>query len=255
VKGYIRLTLPRARESQATAEQELLSSTSASVCELWSGKEIVRQLGQPDMKELVLINDQGSVKVFDLKGVVEAGYFVEKNGTASSEELGQLSMEAPNVALNINGSTSDKFDLCIWAGFGVVFQAIALVFPALVTYHWKFPKASSPVQQYAYPCFLAGACAVSIGTMLCSHVIEGITKEKTFTLAQSHKELRNHVHVFRLQKACKVSDQTFPPFIIYNSPGIHTIRKSRLEVTNSPVYRSVQFRSVREFVNHHLSVK
>lgn len=45
--------LNRARESRATAEQELLSSTSDKVCELYDGNEVVRIFGQPDMKEFI----------------------------------------------------------------------------------------------------------------------------------------------------------------------------------------------------------
>lgn len=48
----------RARESKSTAEQELLSSTSDDVCEMWSGEDIVRVIGSPGgMKTLVILTD------------------------------------------------------------------------------------------------------------------------------------------------------------------------------------------------------
>ncbi|KAF2864661.1 hypothetical protein BDV95DRAFT_442318, partial [Massariosphaeria phaeospora] len=45
----------RTRESKATTEAELLTSTSDDVCELWNGQEVVRQPGRPDTTELVLV--------------------------------------------------------------------------------------------------------------------------------------------------------------------------------------------------------
>lgn len=43
----------RARERRATAEAELLSSTSNEVCERFDGNQIVRVLGAPDTTEFV----------------------------------------------------------------------------------------------------------------------------------------------------------------------------------------------------------
>jgi len=53
----IHVTLPhisyRARESFATAEVELLSSTSENVCERYNGNEIIRKEGKTETKEFI----------------------------------------------------------------------------------------------------------------------------------------------------------------------------------------------------------
>lgn len=46
----------RAREGRVEAEKEFLSSTSDEVCELWSGREVVRMAGRNnDMKDLCVL--------------------------------------------------------------------------------------------------------------------------------------------------------------------------------------------------------
>jgi hypothetical protein len=47
----------RARENKATAEIELMSSTSHEVGELWNGQTIVRTLGSPEIQQLVFLED------------------------------------------------------------------------------------------------------------------------------------------------------------------------------------------------------
>ncbi|KAF2199544.1 hypothetical protein GQ43DRAFT_112995 [Delitschia confertaspora ATCC 74209] len=231
----------RARESQATAEQELLSSTSSSVCELWSGKEIVRQLGQPDTKELIVVAYEGKfVQVLDLEGAVRGGWLHENVGPdqrATLPELRTIDSQAPNIALNIEGSTATKNELWMWAGIGVLLQSVALVVPALATYYWKFRKASASVPRYAYPCFLIGASVVTIGALLCSHVIEGITEERIFEPSGDSDHPPGEIlYVVRLQKACTVSDQSFRPFLIYNQLGNKSIRTSRMKTTEDPQF-------------------
>lgn len=51
----------RAREDRASAEVELLSSTSTEVCELWTGSRIVRIRGQPKMSLTFLRTDTGEI--------------------------------------------------------------------------------------------------------------------------------------------------------------------------------------------------
>ncbi|KAI5846598.1 hypothetical protein DFP73DRAFT_475768 [Morchella snyderi] len=52
---WLRAIIGRAKESQGVAELELMSSTSASVCELWNGQTVVRVLGSPEIIELVYL--------------------------------------------------------------------------------------------------------------------------------------------------------------------------------------------------------
>ncbi|KAL6362516.1 hypothetical protein LRP88_03799 [Fusarium phalaenopsidis] len=51
----LKAIIGRARESRAVAEAELMSSTSGEVCELWSGQEIVRVMGQGPIREFIIL--------------------------------------------------------------------------------------------------------------------------------------------------------------------------------------------------------
>ncbi|KAF2279078.1 uncharacterized protein EI97DRAFT_371595, partial [Westerdykella ornata] len=218
----------RAREGLATAERELLSSTSADVCELWSGQEVVRQFGKPQIKELVFYGRTKSEvdKVTDLKGALAGHVLSAGRHELSEEKRDQITSQSPNIALNIEGSTSPPLELWCFAAVGILLQSTALIVPALATYYWSWPKGSSSIQGYAYPCFLAGSLAVILGTMLCSHVIEEVTQEITFEPRQDSSE---HIaSIMRLQKSFVGSDQTFPPFLIFNEADNNRIRTSRL---------------------------
>ena len=180
----------RARESRSTAEQELLSSTSSDVCELWSGQEIVRLIGNPQGMKTLICADDG--KVFDLHSAFGAGYLRLTGrgglkGTQEEEVIVSLNNAAPNLALNVKNATAPAWELWIWAVVGVLLQAAALTVPGLATYRklapppprlhssppmrsnsslgWNWEKAGSPIAVYGYPCFLAGTALVIAGTM------------------------------------------------------------------------------------------
>lgn len=226
------LNLNRARESLAVAEQELLSSTSDNVCEMWSGTDIVRQLGKPKSMELILVKDKNShlPKIIALNDAIDHEYMRLKNKNkpilATTPRI--LASQPPNIALNSEGSSSLKKELWWWAFIGIILQLAAIVFPALATYFWEFSKADSDVQDYAYPCFTAGTLAVVFGVILCSHVIEGVTDEATFEPTSSAV-----LQVTRLQLACTVSDQSFESFLIMNPLGNKQVRLSRLSIVRS----------------------
>jgi hypothetical protein len=48
----------RARENRATAEIELMSSTSEEVCDMFNGQGIVRTMGRPTMEQIILFPDR-----------------------------------------------------------------------------------------------------------------------------------------------------------------------------------------------------
>ena len=52
---WMKAMIGRARENRATAELELMSSTSDEVCELWNGKGIVRTMGAPEIKQIIYL--------------------------------------------------------------------------------------------------------------------------------------------------------------------------------------------------------
>lgn len=42
----------------ASVEQDLMSSTSSEVCELWNGREVVRMIGRPVIKEFFVLDGE-----------------------------------------------------------------------------------------------------------------------------------------------------------------------------------------------------
>jgi hypothetical protein len=222
----------RARESQSTAEQELLSSTSPDVCELWSGKEVVRLIGSPaGMKNLIIAKVNGKTEVFDLASAFDKRLLhsphLDEDDPNSMRIVDELSNAAPNLALNVKNATAPLWELWFWAAVGVVLQTAALIFPGMLTYFWQLEKGGQPIAPYGYPCFLIGTVFVVIRIAACGHVIEGITTEHNFSVYEDPG--KQHIQkVVRLQRACTVSDQHFSSYAIFNSTGNLEIRTSRL---------------------------
>ncbi|KAH7397437.1 hypothetical protein BKA66DRAFT_241867 [Pyrenochaeta sp. MPI-SDFR-AT-0127] len=231
---FMKALVGRARENQATAEVELLSSTSENVSELWNGREIVRQLGHAPTKELIVYsgdtpNDE--IRIATLheacrqKVLNEVLREVRLVGTSEQPRFTSqhLSAQPPNIALNIDKAAPSDQEVWTLAVLGVALQAVALVIPAIMTYHWKEKKGNSTVQRYAYPVFLLGSCALFIGMALCSRIIETRTMEQTFRPPKPNTIKT----IFRLQMACTMGDQDFAPFVILNSADNKCIRTSR----------------------------
>ncbi|KAK4178769.1 hypothetical protein QBC36DRAFT_96243 [Triangularia setosa] len=231
VEPPIILTCIRARESRSTAEQELLSSTSADVCELWSGREIVRLIGNPQMKWLILDKTDG--KLHDLQSAYQTNVIQSdtKSRSDESEFIPTLSDAAPNLALNVRHATASHKELWFWAVIGVVLQGTALVIPGFATYRWAWLKAGAPVAGYGYPCFLVGTLLVIAGVLGCGHVIEGITTEHNFEPAYG-KDIQSLV----LQRSATVADQHFSSYAIL---GPSWIRTSTLESDPKDSYFSI----------------
>ena len=68
----MKAVIGRARETQATAELELMSSTSHEVCELWNGRGIVRTMGKSEVQEIIFIEEYKDTETFGLYTVSEA---------------------------------------------------------------------------------------------------------------------------------------------------------------------------------------
>lgn len=230
----------RARESRANAEKEILSSTSEDVCELWTGQEIVRELGNPEgMKDLILLENPITIdnprqstqdETIESKRVLDIASAYSNRILAPNdideEDLINISNGAPNIALNVRNSTASRKELIALAVVGTVLQIGGLIFPAITTYFLKWRKGGSAIAGYGYPCFATGTIAVIVGVVFCGRVIEGSTTEHEFDLSRSRDTGR--VQVMRLQRACTVSDQHFPSYAIFNSPQDSRIRTSRL---------------------------
>ncbi|KAF4966368.1 hypothetical protein FSARC_5938 [Fusarium sarcochroum] len=225
----------RARESYSVAEQELLSSTSENVCEMWSGQQIVRLIGDSEELKTLIANQDGDI--YNIQSAVKA-HLLTLDGNYGSrliylvggDVLESLSNAAPNLALNVSNATVPVHELWSLAALGTLLQLFAVAFSAVATYHWKWTKGGSPVQAYGYPCFCVGTLCLIVGVMVCGHIIEGVTEESEFHVSGTGREER--VKIFRFQRARTVGDQHFPSCAIFNAEGNETIKISRLTSKN-----------------------
>ncbi|KAF2107492.1 hypothetical protein BDV96DRAFT_672970 [Lophiotrema nucula] len=222
----------RARESKAAAEAELLSSTSANVCELWNGQEIVRPFGVPNTKELILYADAGGkLTVLTLESAVRSGFLKEDTGRRQSKvDVTALGNEAPNIALNITGATAQPAELWMWAIFGVLVQSSALLIPALSAYYWSWPKGDNSIPSYGFPCFIAGSVGILVGIILCSYTIEASTTEHDFILDPHISASMRPVYI---QLGCTVGDQRYHSHLLCREKSIGRVRTSRLNDKNN----------------------
>jgi hypothetical protein len=217
-----------ARESRVTAEIELLSSNSENVCELWNGREIVRLAGQPKILGCVFTEDETGFCVGDLNEALTKQWMINKENKETQRfTLSVLftdagSYPAPNLALNA-GRTASEFEKWTFAIIALTLQTVAVIVPAVSTYHWHWNKGSKYAQEYAYPCYLAGTLAVGFGVSLCSHAIDLATEFEIIPFGK-----RRIGPIFHIQLPCTIGDQDFPTALIMNNNSNHGIRISRL---------------------------
>ncbi|GKT57048.1 ankyrin repeat protein [Colletotrichum tofieldiae] len=80
--SWLKAIIGRARENLAVAEQELMSSTSTEVCELWNGKEVVRCMGSAAIAEFICLlpaempkgNENPEIVTSTLERALREGY-------------------------------------------------------------------------------------------------------------------------------------------------------------------------------------
>ena len=270
----------RARESAVLAEQEFLSSTSEEVCELWSGREIVRVTGKRsetnNMKTFVVAkfvsshpDNAFSLLTADLaygpNDLFQEIYSMERPVAQD------LASDAPSLTLNVEGVLLDGKSLWLLISFiAIPTQLVILLLPALATYYWKWSRKGIPVAGYAYVCFAAGTISIFIGLLLSGRVIQNSTIDVVFRTRELHQvteEQRDSQgeetessedddesqieQILCLQPDCLVGSQHFSPFVIlFNHPGAKLFRTSRLDKKRLQYYRYVRFHSVRLHVLH-----
>jgi hypothetical protein len=177
-------------------------------------------MGQPEGMKTLIVSGQ---KVYDLSSAMKSRILEDTDSEVNAVDT--LTDAAPNLALNVRNATAGSRELWTWAALGTFIQTIGVVIPGIATYVWQWPKADVKVQTYGYPCFVVGTTLVVLGTMICGHVIEGVTTEHKFT---KHHDHTGNLQVLRLQRACTVSDQHFSSYAIFNDEGNHSVRTSRL---------------------------
>ena len=239
--GPLKAIIGRARESRGVVEAELMSSTSADVCELWDGQGVVRVLGSSPVIEfyylpsdlgdamdddamdddaIPLMARDGGVGIWDFESAV-SGHLLRSRSSSESDNsppLEGLSAHevVPNIGLNLGGRRVSGLELMLAAVTGVVLQAGVVVFAGVGVYlpPWneKFEKGGKPIPKHAFPSMAGGTVALVIGMFLCCHIVERSTTEDTWVTTEQDG---HRVKVAWLQKGGKVNDQHFKSYILH----------------------------------------
>ncbi|KAH8424827.1 uncharacterized protein LDX57_002570 [Aspergillus melleus] len=246
-RKWLKALVGRARESRATAEMEIMSSTSDAICELWSGTEIVRERGIPKTKEFIYrqMKEEKRSKgkkmpqiVYNLEtacqhrllGIKQPGRVRSRWLSApplmdAQQHATRLMRQAPNLTLNVAKALISPVITWSLALLGVIVQLAVLAIAVMVTYRWHVPEQGSSVDRYGFPVFLTGSVVLSVGIFLCSYIIENTTDEVNFDLYRHRDESK----IVRIQCACTVGDQRYGSYAILNEKDNTSIRTSRID--------------------------
>ena len=165
--GSLQAIIGRARESRGVVEVELMSSTSADVCELWDGDGVVRVLGSSPIIELYYLqrdsrdtlnsgamgddeipligHDREDMGIWSFKSALSSRLLRNKKSPESPWDHNVV----PNIGLNLSGQRVSSLEFILVAVAGVVLQAGVVVFAGVVTYlsSWnkRFEMDDKPV--------------------------------------------------------------------------------------------------------------
>lgn len=133
-------------------------------------------------------------------------------------------LPAPNISLNLHNRVS-RTEIRIVAAISIVIQVGIVVYAGFATYHprLQYKKGDSSVQGYGFPVMCSGTIIISIGLLICAHVIEDSTTERRYRgTAEEGIEIRS----LWLQKGERVADQSFESFAIFSKGIRETITVS-----------------------------
>ncbi|KAI8670620.1 hypothetical protein NCS57_00534200 [Fusarium keratoplasticum] len=188
--SFLKSVVGRAREPRAVPEVELCSSTSESVCELWSNGGICRVFGRPRILEFIFLD-----------GVREFAPF-------------------PNLALNVGVQKAQTSILTLWlaAVFGLSIQGSFFWYTNWAT--WKHPKfyegEKLPNVRLFFALTIAGTASINLGMALCAKLIDRNSKEQRIALSRvkgTEKARLPEYRMFWLQPGGqRIGDQEFDAF-------------------------------------------
>jgi hypothetical protein len=106
---WLKAVVGRARETRASAEVELMSSTSHEVCELWNGEAIVRTMGEPIVQQIVYLENCPEDFGLYTCSIAERKRMMKHGKKGQSRELGVLiSNHVAAVPIQITKDRSPK---------------------------------------------------------------------------------------------------------------------------------------------------
>ncbi|KAM0471352.1 hypothetical protein ACHAP7_009126 [Fusarium lateritium] len=138
----------------------------------------------------------------------------------------------PNIQLN---TSSDHFntrtmkkghEILLVATVGILLQT-GLIAIAAVTAYRVSPNSSSIMESsvYGFPCYVGGSLLLSLGTGLCSFIVEHTTDEYSWDVRNAQKDTAPRL--LWLQQKQSVNDQSFNAYVISAGPKRRLITSSR----------------------------
>lgn len=189
---------------------------------------------------------------------------VRKTNTKVHDEEKKLPDEFckgnPNLTLNIDGAVASGAESKLFALLGLVLQLAVILMWALTVYHWKLTRARKITPSYGCPCAISGAVIVLAGLLLCAHVVEDVTTERSYkpkVVSKSDPPNQSYqsnqsgpgYEVMRIQKASTVGSQRFGSFMIHNCSGDSCLRMSRRRHTNERMPRRKAYTNLGTFLS------
>lgn len=168
---------------------------------------------------------------------------------SATDSTDRKTRSAPNISLNLYDHIS-RVELYIVAIVGVLLQAGVLAYVLTIEYHGplrtKLEKEEFVIPEYTAVLTVVGTVVMTIGLLLCSHVVETSTTETRYfrffgSNPVSSPEL--YPRILWLQREERVNDQAFDSYAIF-ARGHH---KSVLTSTRRDAYR-------RTFMGHEYSM-
>ncbi|KAF7539654.1 hypothetical protein G7054_g1965 [Neopestalotiopsis clavispora] len=149
---------------------------------------------------------------------------------------------APNITIN-RPKNVGRHQLYLVAVFGIVLQLGVLLFFGFITYFpsMRYPKDDEPVAGYACPFTIVGTVVLAFGMLLCSHVVDSMTRESRYEAAGGKT-----TQLIWLQQQTTVSDQLFKSVALFPPQTAKMITaSSRIFAEGSTEDTSTQQRLVK----------
>ncbi|KAF4452558.1 ankyrin repeat [Fusarium albosuccineum] len=245
---WLKAVIGRARENVATAELEVMSSTSSEACELWNSqtRAVVRCPGTTDNCEFICVyptsmtdgkdgeKNLSTIRIMEIKNAMalkdeEASHLPrylqkldsERNRSRRSSStippntiiiIRNTGQHAPNMTLNCSAD-GKRWQIRACAAIGIVIQAGVLIFFGFLTEYrtLRFDKDGSPIESYAMPMAVVGTVALALGILVCAHAVDKSSTEEIYEVIGES----DAVAMVWLQKQKKVSEQHFDSAAIY----------------------------------------
>ncbi|KAL8788275.1 MAG: hypothetical protein Q9195_007372 [Heterodermia aff. obscurata] len=196
-------------------KKELLSSTSSNIREIWDGARVIRQTGEkvseffvfdpncpvePESKIISPLEKEPryalTTRTIETIRWGDFGWFkYEKSSLLKGSITPSLSLNNPKA---IPSTAKTLSALCL----GIVIQATVISINALIVYKWHKLRAKRLVAPWAFPVWLAGTVAISVGVSTCAYVV--VCKTRNLTLKpidENGFDGNGHLQIFRVQKA------------------------------------------------------